>query len=152
MPTQVLLSFIDKLGPELLFCIGIIGILAYIAVKSIPIVRDIRLKQIDYKMDLDKERIELDRLHEENSVEAAKKEDERDRKRNEVIAAQNEIMSSLVRSNEAMSVQLASLNASLLDSKDRSKLLGETVNDTNHKVTDTNRMVSEIHDAILDRK
>lgn len=152
MPEQAMVNFINKLGPELLFCIGIIGILAYIAVKSIPIVRDIRLKQLEYKMTLEKERLELDRMREENAVEAAKKEDERDRKRNEVIAAQNEIMTSLVRSNEATSVQLASLNSSLLDSKDRSKILGDTVNDTNHKVTDTNRMVYEIHDALIDRK
>lgn len=149
---DVFIRFIDRMGTELLFCIGIIAILAYIAVKAIPIARDIRLKQIEYKMEVDKERLEIDRQREINAVEAAKKEDERDRARTEVIGTQNNILSNIVRSNEAMTLQMSSLNTSLMDSKDRSKILGETVNDTNKKVTDTNRMVSEIRDTIIKKE
>lgn len=146
---DALIRFIDRLGPELLFCIGILVILAYIAVKSIPMIKDIRLEQIKSKNELDKERLELDRQREINVIEQSKKEDERDRARTEVIATQNDILSNLIRSNEAMTVQIASLNSSLLDSKDRSKSLGKTVDDTNKKVTDTNRMVCEMHKAVL---
>lgn len=145
MPEDAIIRFIDKLGAEFLFCIGIIGILAYIVVKAIPIIKDIRLKQLDYKMSLEKERLELDRQRELNSVEAEKREDERDRKRTEVIATQNEILDSLVRTNEATSVQLASLNSALNESKNRSKQFGETV-------IDTNKMVSEIHSVVVERK
>lgn len=149
---DVFIRFIDRMGTELLFCIGIIAILAYIAVKAIPIARDIRLKQIEYKMEVDRERLEIDRQREINAVEAAKKEAERDRARTEVIGTQNNILSNIVRSNEAMTLQMSSLNTSLIDSKDRSKILGETVNDTNKKVTDTNRMVSEIRDTIIKKE
>lgn len=140
--------FIDKMGPELLFCVGILIIIAYVVVKAVPMVRDIRLKQIETKNELDKERLELDRIRENNANENAKKEDERDRARTEVIATQNDILTNLVRGNEAMTIQLASLNASLIDSKDRSKGLGETLEDTNKKVTDNHRMIAEIHSVI----
>lgn len=149
---DVFVRFIDKLGPELLFCIGILVILGYITVKAIPMVKEIRLEQIKAKKDLDKERLELDRQREANAAEAAKKEDERDRARTEVIGTQNDILSNIVRSNEAMTVQMASLNSSLLDSKDRSRILGEKVADTNDKVTETNLMVREIHSIVKKEK
>lgn len=149
---DVFVRFIDKLGPELLFCIGILVILGYITVKAIPMVKEIRLEQIKAKNELDKERLELDRQREANAAEAAKKEDERDRARTEVIGTQNDILSNIVRSNEAMTVQMASLNSSLLDSKDRSRMLGEKVADTNDKVTETNLMVREIHSIVKKEK
>lgn len=145
---EALIRFIDKLGPEFLFCIGILVILAYIAIKSIPMLKEIRLEQIKAKNELDKERLEFDRQREANAAELANKEDERDRERTKVIATQNDILTTLVRGNEAMTVQMASLNSSLLDSKDRSRSLGETVQDTNKKVTDTNRMVSAMYSAV----
>lgn len=149
---DVFVRFVDKLGPELLFCIGILVILGYITVKAIPMVKEIRLQQIKAKNELDKERLELDRQREANAAEAAKKEDERDRARTEVIGTQNDILSNIVRSNEAMTVQMASLNSSLLDSKDRSRILGEKVADTNDKVTETNLMVREIHSIVKKEK
>lgn len=148
MPEEAFVRFVDKMGPELLFCIGILVILAYVVIKAIPIFKDISLKKIETKNELDKERLEFDRQREANSVEAVKKEDERDRARTEVIATQNEIITNLVRSNEAMTIQLSSLNSSLLDSKDRSRSLGETVQDTNKKVTDASLRIFEMYDIM----
>lgn len=148
MPDEAFIKFIDKMGTEFLFCIGILVILAYVVVKAIPIFKDISLTKISTKNELDKERLEFDRQRESNAIEAVKKEDERDRARTEVIATQNEIITNLVRSNEAMTVQLASLNSSLLDSKDRSRILGDTVNDTNKKVTDASIRIFEMYDIM----
>lgn len=149
MSDDILIRFIDKMGTEFLFCIGIIAILAYTVVHAIPIVKEIRIKQIDAKSEEAKNKLEFEREREKQRAEEARREDERDRARTDVIATQNDIFTNVIHSNEAMTIQLSALITALTDSKDRSRILGDTVKDTNNIVTDTNGMVKDIHDIFM---
>lgn len=149
MSDDILIRFIDKMGTELLFCIGIIAILAYTVVHAIPMIKEIRIKQIEAKSEDAKNKLEFEREREIQRAQEAQREDERDRARTDVIATQNDIFTNLIRSNEAMTIQISALITALTDSKDRSKILGDTVKDTNTKVTDTNSMVRDMHDIFM---
>lgn len=149
MSDDILIRFIDKMGTEFLFCIGIIAILAYTVVHAIPMIKEIRIKQIEAKSEDAKNKLEFEREREIQRAQEAQREDERDRARTDVIATQNDIFTNLIRSNEAMTIQISALITALTDSKDRSKILGDTVKDTNTKVTDTNSMVRDMHDIFM---
>lgn len=146
MPSDdVTIRFIDKMGPELLFCIGMLIIIAYIAVKAIPTLKELRILKIDHDAEVAMKNLHIKELHEQRMAEDAKREDERDRARTEVIGKQNEIQTNLARTIEGQSIQMAALVASLEESKQRSRAVGDTVMDTNH-------MVSEIHTMIVKAK
>lgn len=146
MPSDdVIIKFIEGIGPELLFCIGFLVILAYVVVKSIPMVKEIRLKKLDHESEIENKKLDLDQKREAREAEEAEREDERNRDRIRVIGQQNEILSALVRSNDALTIQMATLNASLEDSKDRSRVLAGTVKDTNG-------LVHDIHEVIMKKR
>lgn len=143
MPSDnVTIRFIDKMGPELLFCIGMLVIIAYIAVKAIPTLKELRILKIDHDAEVAMKNLHIKEMQEQRMAEDAKREDERDRARTEVIGKQNEIQTNLARTIEGQSIQMAALVASLEESKQRSRAVGDTVMDTNH-------MVSEIHTMIV---
>ena len=139
---DVFARFIDKMAGELVFVIGILCIIAYVAIKAIPMFKELQIQKYNLRHDEEMRRLDIEDRRESRKTEEWQREDERDRARTEVIASQNDILSNIVRSNEAMTLQMATLNTSLDDSKYRSRALSETVNDTNH-------MVSEIHTAIV---
>ena len=145
MPEEAIVHFIDKIAGEMLFAIGILCIIAYVAVKSIPIFKDISTQRNELRHEEEMRRLDIEDRHETRKSEEWKAEDERDRARTEVIASQNDILQNVVRSHEAMTLQMATLNTSLEDSKLHSRALSNTVNETN-------TMVTEIHTAIVGKK
>lgn len=145
MLDEAVVHFVDKMGVELLFVIGILVIFAYLVIKMIPIFKDIRVTQIKSREDIEMAQIKQENEREMRKSEEFKKEDERDRARTEVLAKQNEIISSLCQNNEAMTIQMASLASSLESSKSRSI--------ANEKVLErTYNMVSDIHNKIIHKE
>lgn len=149
MPSDgVVNNYIDKLGgkgPEFLLTIGIILILAYVAVKAIPMIKDLRMRKIDHDAEFQMKRLEIEEMREKRKAEEVMREDERDRARTEVIGKQNEIQANLVRSNDGMAIQFAALQAALEESKSRSRLVGDQINEIDTKV-------SEIHTVVVKSK
>lgn len=142
MPSDdVMFHFIDKMGPELLFCIGMLVIIAYIAVKAIPMLKELRIIKIEHDAEVNMKTLYIKEMQEQRMAEDAKREDERDRARTEVIGKQNEIQTNLARTIEGQSIQMAALVASLEESKQRSRAVGDTVMDTNHKVSEIHTMI-----------
>lgn len=142
MPSDdVMFRFIDKMGPELLFCIGMLVIIAYIAVKAIPMLKELRIIKIEHDSEVNMKTLHIKEMQEQRMAEDAKREDERDRARTEVIGKQNEIQTNLARTIEGQSIQMAALVASLEESKQRSRAVGDTVMDTNHKVSEIHTMI-----------
>lgn len=133
MPNDgVLVRFLELLNtPSLIFTIGVIAIMAFLVAKALPMFREISLKKI-----------EIEEMREKRKVEERQSEEKRERARVEMIATQNEIMSSLVRTTDGQAIQMAGLIAAIEDSKNHSRELSETVEDTNSKVT-------EIHTVIV---
>lgn len=146
MPSDAVLEhFIDRVGPELLFCIGILVILAFVTIKAIPIIKEFKMRKLDHEANVAMKNLEIRELQEKRMAEDAVREDERDRARTEVIGKQNEIQKNLTQAIDGQSIQMAALIASLNESKERSRAVGDTVRDTNH-------MVSEIHTMIIKGK
>lgn len=143
MPSDNVMShFIDKINaPELVFTIGIVAIAAYVAVKFIPMMKELRLKKIENDAAIKMKELEIEEAREKRKAEEAMREDERDRARTEVIGKQNEIQESLVRSLDGQAIQMAGLISSLDESKMRSRDMGETVNDTNIRVREIHTMI-----------
>lgn len=128
-------------APELVFCIGIIVILAYVSVKAIPTIKEIKLRRIESDKELAMQKIEFDQQRETRKAEEFREELARDRARTEVIGRQNEIQEALTRSIDSQTIQMASLIASLDESKNRSRVMSETVEDTNSKVSEIHTMI-----------
>lgn len=149
MPSDgVVNHYIDRLGgsgPEFLLTIGVILILAYVAVKAIPMIKDLRLRKIDHDAEFEMKRLEIEEMREKRKAEEAMREDERDRARTEVIGKQNEIQANLVRSNDGMAIQFAALQAALEESKSRSRLVGDQINSIDTKI-------NEIHTVVVKAK
>lgn len=133
MPNDsVLVKFLDLLNtPSLVFAIGVIGILAFLVAKALPMIREVSLKKI-----------EIAEMREKRKVEERQSEEKRDRERTEVIVTQNEIISGLVRSMDAQAIQMAGMIATIEESKGQCRDISVTVEDTNRKV-------SEIHTTIV---
>lgn len=148
MPSDgVMNNYIDKLGgsgPAFLFTIGVILVLAYVAIKAIPIIRDLRIRKIDHDAEVEMKRLEIEEMREKRKAEEAMREDERDRARTEVIGKQNEIQANLVRSNDGMAIQFAALQAALEESKTRSRQVGEQISEIDAKVNEIHTVVVKV--------
>lgn len=127
--------------PELLFVIGILLILAYVAIKSLPMVKELKMRKLDHDAEIELQKIENDRMREERKAKEFQQEMERDRARTEVIGKQNEIQDTLARSIEGQSIQMATLISSLEESKIRSRTMSDKVMDTNTKVNEIHTMI-----------
>lgn len=145
MPSdEVMTSFIDKMGVELLFVIGLLCILAYVAIKTIPSYKELRMRKLDNDKEIAEKQLDLEAKRETRKSEEHQKDLERDQARTEQIAEQNTILETMARGFEAQQVQLSALTAALEESKSNSRSMGETV-------ADTNKMVTEIHHVIIDK-
>lgn len=142
MSERVLTHFIDKMGVELLFVIGLLVIFAYVAVKAFPMIKSFGQEKIDNAHEVEMRRLDMEDAREKRKADEFEKQTELDRKRTEVIGQQNEILNRLSATNEAQTLQMASLSASLEDSKNRSK-------DLDNVVKDTNSMVKDIHAIVM---
>ena len=136
-------KYIETLGsPWFLFVIGILVIFAYIAIKTIPMIKEIKLKKIESDSEIQRMTIEQTSMREKRKAEEFQQELQRDKERTEVIGKQNEILENLAKSHDNQAIQMSALVASLEESKVRSRELGETCKDTKE-------MVSEIHTIIV---
>ncbi len=165
MPTDSMVdSYIKGLTPEFLFVIslalGIVGILAFVAVKSVPMFERIKTNKLECDKEVALKNLEIEQMREKQKVdEFAQKmqiEHEReerkaqeferqlqaDKSRTEVIGKQNEILDSLTRSADSQTLQMSALMAQLEESKLRSRSMGDTIKDTNSKV-------SELHTVLV---
>lgn len=142
----VLKEYIESLGsPWFLFVIGVLIIFAYIAIKTIPMIKELKLKKIECDNEIQRMTIEQTNLREKRKAEEFQQELQRDKERTEVIGKQNEILEHLANAHDSEAVQMSALIASLEESKTRSRELGETCKDTKE-------MVSEIHTIIVKGK
>lgn len=136
-------KYIETLGsPWFLFVIGILIIFAYIAIKTIPMIKEIKLKKIESDSEIQRMTIEQTNMREKRKAEEFQQELQRDKERTEVIGKQNEILEHLANSHDSEAIQMSALIASLEESKTRSRELGATCKDTKD-------MVSEIHTIIV---
>lgn len=145
---SVMNTYIDRLSvnaPEMLFVIGVLVLLTFIAVKSIPMIKELRIRKIDKDSEIELQRLELEKLREERKAEERRIQEQLDRERIEISVRQVKLGETQARNTEAQITQLAALQASLDESKVRSRSMGETVEDTNTKV-------SEIHTIVLNTR
>ena len=167
MPTDSMVdSYIKGLTPEFLFVIslalGIVGILAFVAVKSVPMFERIKTHKAECEKEVEVKRLEIEQMQKKQAAEEFSKrmeiehsreerkasEFERqlmaDKQRTEVIGKQNEILEGLTRSADSQVLQMSALMAQLEESKIRSRSMGDTIKDTNSKV-------SELHTVLMHR-
>lgn len=139
-------KYIESLGsPMFLLVIGILVILAYIAIKAIPMIKEIKLRKIECDADIKRLTLEQANVREKRKADEFQQELQRDKERTEVISKQNEILENLAKSHDNQAIQMSALVASLEESKVRSREMGAIVKDTNNKV-------SEIHTIIVKGK
>lgn len=151
MPSDdVVNHFIDKVGPELLFVIGLLVIFAYVSVKSIPMLKEIKLERIKSDHDLAEQRLSIDKQREARKAEEMQEDIEAERARAEQRAEQNKILESVSRAMENLSMQTTALVTTVTDSKEQSRVMGSTVMDTNKTAQDTNKVVHDTHQLVLD--
>lgn len=143
MPSDTMIDkFIKGLNnPEFVFVIGILIILAYVAVKALPMLESIRLTKLENEKNIETMKLEHEQRREERKTNEFQKELELNRQRTEVIGKQNEILESLTRSADSQTLQMAGLMAAIEESKIRSRNMGDTINDTNSKVSEIHTMI-----------
>lgn len=156
-------NYINGLTPEFLFVVslalGILGILAFVAVKSVPMFERIKthkaecenqvaLKNLEIETMKENQKIEefsqklkIEYQREERKAREFERQLQADKERTEVIGKQNEIIESLVRSSDAQVTQMSALMAQLEESKIRSRTMGDTIKDTNTKVSEIHTMM-----------
>lgn len=162
MPTDSMIdSYINGINsPALLFVIGALCILAFVAIKTVPMFERIKThkaeceKEIDLrKIDLAKAReiqdaeefrqkLQIEHEREERKAREFERQLQIDKARTETIGKQNEILEGLTRSADSQTLQMSALMAQLEESKIRSRSMGDTIKDTNSKV-------SELHSAMM---
>lgn len=156
-------NYINGLTPEFLFVVslalGILGILAFVAVKSVPMFerikthkaecdKEVSLKNLEIETMRENQKIEefsqklkIEYQREERKAQEFERQLQADKERTEVIGKQNDIIDSLVRSSDAQVTQMSALMAQLEESKIRSRAMGDTIKDTNTKVSEIHTMM-----------
>lgn len=128
---QALAASVVQFGPAYTMVIGLVAILAWIASKAMPFIREIQMKKL-----------ELEEAREARKANEAQSLHERERERSELTARMIETQN---RSNEVMegfSTQIAVMNATLEESKHRSRDMG-------HTVTEAAERIKEIHTVVV---
>lgn len=128
--------------PELLFVLGVIAVLAFAAIKVIPIWRDLKAKQIEADNEFKKAQIDVERDREIRKMSEAKMRNEREL---EAAAINARMVDAQERSTAAMSAltqQMAVMNGQLEMSKSRSAQMSDVVDGVAHQV-------NEIHGVVV---
>lgn len=140
MSEGVLESYIAGVNsPEIL---AVLGVMVIVAVWVVPMVKELTKTKLENDYDLKLKRIEIDQERERREAEESARHDANERERLRSIGVQNQILNGLQATIETVAGQQALNNASLSESKERSRELGRTVSDTNAKVT-------EIHSVLM---
>lgn len=140
MSEGVLESYIAGVNsPEIL---AVLGVMVIVAVWVVPMVKELTKTKLENDYDLKLKRIEIEQERERRKAEESARHDANERERLRSIGVQNQILNGLQATMETVAGQQALNNASLSESKERSRELGRTVSDTNAKVT-------EIHSVLM---
>lgn len=123
-------------APHLIFVMGILIILAYLAIKLIPIWKDFKQKQLDNDAKFRQAEIDIERDRELRKMEESKQRHEREKENAAIMSRSVDAQErSTVAMNEA-TAQIAVMNAQLEISHQGSARMGNVVDD----------MAVEIHD------
>lgn len=114
-------------GPEWAFALGVVAILAGVAVKGLPVLAD-------YKKGL----LSIEERRESRKAEEARMRDEHDREMAQLNGKWLIVSEQSAKAMEGMTAQMQVLNTTLQDSKDRSR--------------DMARQVADIHEAVVPRR
>lgn len=114
-------------GPEWAFALGVVAIASGVAVKALPIFRDYKSGQLSVEM-----------KREERKAEEARRRDEHDREIAELNGKWLIVSEQSAKAMEGMTAQMQVLNATLADSKERSKAMAYELH--------------EVHQAVVPRK
>ncbi|WP_139652781.1 hypothetical protein [Raoultibacter phocaeensis] len=118
-------------GPEWVIALGALAIAAWVTAKGLPIYKATKLKRIE---------IEVER--ETRKAEEARRFDDREHERSAIAVRQVDAQERSTATINAMTAQMAMMNASLDESKCRSREMGMTVG----AMAD---QVDEIHDIVV---
>lgn len=120
-------------GPVWLFVIGVLCIMAFVAIKAMPFWQEVKSRQLD---------IEAER--EKRKAEEAHMRDERDRENAAIAARQVDAQERSTAAINGISAQMAVLSGRLETSQHGSQHMGDTVETMAAQV-------NEIHGAVLKR-
>lgn len=149
MPEEVVNHYIESLNtPAFLFVIGVLVILAFVVVQAIPKIENFKTLKLQIEKEIEMKKIEQEQRREERKAQEFKDELARDRARTEVIGKQNEILEGLTRSADSQTLQMSALMAQLEESKIRSRAMGDTIKDTNCKVSEIHTMIVKANNKV----
>lgn len=131
---QALASSFVQFGPAYTMVIGLVAILAWVAAKAMPFLKEIQLKKL-----------ELEQAREVRKAEEAQSLHERERERAKLTAQMIETQDRSNNVMEALTTQIAVMNATLEESKHRSRSMGQTVD----KMAE---QVKEVHTVVMNGK
>lgn len=145
---EALVQSLAHEGPGWLLALGALVIGAGVAVRALPLVRELKLGQLDLERDREKRKDRESRQREEHDRESATMQGrwlEQQARSNAALEASNRAAVQQNAVTEGIRVQLESLNQNLADSKEHSHQMGQRVDTMATQVQD-------IHDHILSGK
>ena len=129
-----LIDALAKDGPLWLLAAGLLVVVAFVAVRFVPIVK------------ADKEgRLDIERRREERRAEEARMRDDRDRENAANASRMVDAMNRQSDSATAMAAALEAVSARLDASQSRSAHMGEQVEETHETLSTVARQVDDIH-------
>lgn len=126
---------IGHAGPQWCFALGVVAIAAWLVAKALPVFRD-------YKSGM----LSIEERREERKAEEAKRRDDRDREMAKMNGQWIIVSEQSAKAMEGMTAQMQVLNATLSDSKDRSREMGRKIDDIHDVVVRKERKHVERED------
>ena len=120
-----LIDAISAQGPLWLFVAGVLVIAAFVAVKALPVLRDVKKGELD-----------ISRAREERKADEARMRDERERENSATTGRMVDAMNRQADSDRAMAEALNAISARLDASQAGSRHMGEQVEEIYHQVDD----------------
>ena len=125
---ETYVHLIDALGgqgPLWLFVAGVLVIAAFVAVKALPVIRDVQ-----------KGRLSIEEKREARKADEARLRDKRDREHAETSARMVDAMNRQAAGDQAMAAALTAISTKLEASQAGSRRMGEQVDEIAHQVDD----------------
>lgn len=129
-----LIDLLGVKGPEWLFVGGLLVILAFVAVKALPVVRDLKQGQLD-----------ISRQREIRKADEARMRDDRDRENAANASRMVDAMNRQSESSKAMAAALNAVTVRLDASQGRSEHMGRQVDEVHDVMGTMAQQVGEIH-------
>ncbi len=120
-----LIDAVSAQGPLWLFVAGVLVIAAFVAVKALPVVRDVQ-----------RGRLGIEQKREARKADEARMRDKRDREQSETSARMVDAMNRQADGDQAMAAALNAISARLDASQAGSRRMGEQVDEIAHQVDD----------------